>query len=82
MDADALEMRITNPLLEPLLQLTTWEEAFSQRLLFDGPKDKKGHVTSGGSKASDIFQQTFSSLATHAAAHGFSFLRSSRDEGK
>lgn len=80
-DTDALEVRIANPLLEPLLQLTAWEEAFSQRLLVDEAKNPSNPSSNGGSKSGDIFQHTLSSLATHAAAHGFSFLRSSKDDG-
>ncbi|XP_026191760.1 uncharacterized protein LOC34617448 [Cyclospora cayetanensis] len=87
-DVDALEVAIQNHLLVPLLQLTAWEEHFAQRIAretaFLGSQSLDGQTPNSSSlskHATDLLQQTISTLASHAAAHGLPFLKG-KDEGK
>ncbi|OEH80166.1 MORN repeat-containing protein [Cyclospora cayetanensis] len=87
-DVDALEVAIQNHLLVPLLQLTAWEEHFAQRIAretaFLGSQSLDGQTPNSSSlskHATDLLQQTISTLASHAAAHGLPFLKGKDEAG-
>lgn len=90
-DVDAAEVKVQNPSLEPLLRLTDWEQHFARRVALEtafanGAAEGQGSCVNGGSSsisrhATDLLQQTISSLAIHAAAHGLPFLKP-KDEGR
>lgn len=89
-DVDAADVRMQNGSLESLLRLTAWEQQFTRRMdtegAFSGGPAEGQSSANGGSNsisrhATDLFQQTLSSLANHAAAHGLPFLKS-RDESE
>lgn len=95
-DVDAVEVRLQNRSLEPLLRLTAWEQQFAKRMALEtafssgalpsvGAPESHGQVSGGSSSisrhATDLLQQTISSLASHAAAHGLPFVKA-KDESK
>ncbi|CDJ41691.1 MORN repeat-containing protein, putative [Eimeria tenella] len=87
-DVDALTVEVQNATLVPLLRLTDWEQKFANRMSVEtsfscealgSNSPTYGNSCSISKHATDLLQQTFSSLASHAAAHGIPFLRS-KDE--
>ncbi|CDJ34925.1 MORN repeat-containing protein, putative [Eimeria mitis] len=87
-DVDARTVEVKNTSLEPLLRLTGWEQQFTRRIVMEtsfssgvaeGQSPSCGCSASISRHAQDLLQQTISSLASHAAAHGLHFLRSKED---
>lgn len=87
-DVDTLTVELQNATLVPLLRLTDWEQKFANRMSVEtsfscgalgSNSPTYGNSCSISRHATDLLQQTFSSLANHAAAHGIPFLRS-KDE--
>ncbi|CDI85071.1 MORN repeat-containing protein, putative [Eimeria praecox] len=88
-DVDAITVEVKNTSLEPLLRLTAWEQQFARRIVMEtsfssgateGESPGYGCSASISRHATDLLQQTISSLASHAAAHGLHFLRSKEDD--
>ncbi|CDJ52091.1 MORN repeat-containing protein, putative [Eimeria brunetti] len=86
LDVDAKTVEVKNTSLEPLLRLTGWEQQFARHIVMEtsfssgvaeGHSPGYGCSTSISRHATDLLQQTISSLASHAAAH---FLKP-KDDG-
>ncbi|KAL8447529.1 hypothetical protein Emed_004317 [Eimeria media] len=89
-DVDNGGLKVQSPSLEVLLRLSPYELKLAARMSTEtasaaGARDTPGATSSSSSSSSiskhatDLLQQTISSLANHAAAHGLPFLKAKDD---
>ncbi|KAL8274729.1 hypothetical protein Esti_001334 [Eimeria stiedai] len=89
-DVDGVGLRVQSPSLEALLRLSPYELKLAARISAEtafaaGAQDTLASSSSSSSSSSiskhatDLLQQTISSLANHAAAHGLPFLKAKDD---